>query len=320
MSDNVKRVLLVGTGGMAEKYAEVLAAMNVEWFAVGNRTSSVEKFKENTGKDAIAGGIESYLEKCDDVPEYAIVAVNGEKLYDVSKDLLNAGVSKLLIEKPGALRISEMEELSSMTEKNKAKAYIAYNRRFYASVEAAKRIIDEDGGLLSVNFEFTEWAHVLEKSGNPIEILQTIFLANSTHVVDLVFHMAGVPKEIKTYRSGELQWHKAGSIYSGCGITERNIQFTYQANWVAPGRWGVELLTSEHRLYLRPLEELRIQNKGSVQINKYELDDKVDTDFKAGLYKEVKAFLYGDGVETLCTLEEQKEHMNIYAEISGEEY
>jgi predicted dehydrogenase len=320
MSDNIKRVLLVGTGGMAEKYAEVLDAMDVEWVAVGNRTQSVEKFKENTGKTAIAGGIKSYLEKNTDILEYAIVAVNSDKLYAVSMDLLKAGVTNILIEKPGALKISDMKTLEDMVKENKAKAYIAYNRRFYASVEEAKRIIDEDGGLLSMNFEFTEWAHVLEKTKNSVDVLQKVFLGNSTHVVDLAFYVAGIPKEIKTYRFGELYWHKAGSIYSGCGVTERDIPFTYQANWEAPGRWGVEFLTSEHRLYLRPLEELQVQNKGSVQINKYELDDKIDTEYKAGLYKEVEAFLYGVGVEKLCTLEDQIEHMKIYTEISGEEY
>ena len=56
--------------------------------------------------------------------------------------------------------------------------------------------------------------------------------------------------------------------------------FSYQANWNAPGRWGIEILTSQHRLYLRPMEKLQIQNTGSVDISEVEIDDQLDKEFK----------------------------------------
>jgi predicted dehydrogenase len=229
-------------------------------------------------------------------------------------------VKNILVEKPGGLKKSDMDELLKLADERHVNVYIAYNRRFYASVEAAKKIIDEDGGLLSFNFEFTEWSHVIEKLTHPDEVMQRFFLCNSTHAVDLAFYLGGFPKELKSQISGSLAWHKAGSVYSGCGVTESEIPFVYQANWEAPGRWGVELLTKQHRLYLRPMEKLQIQNKGSVAIDFCEIDDKIDTDFKAGLYAQTKAFLTGDGAEKLCTLGQQRKHMDVYAQISGEEY
>lgn len=50
-----------------------------------------------------------------------------------------------------------------------------------------KKIIAEDGGITSFNFEFTEWAHVIEKLDYPREVFENWFFVNSTHVVDLAF-------------------------------------------------------------------------------------------------------------------------------------
>lgn len=320
MSDHVKKVLLVGTGLMALEYIKVLKALKVESIVVGNRVTSVEIFKDKTGQNVLSGGVENYVNNYNDIPDYAIVAVNVTNLYRVTSNLIKAKISNILVEKPGGFSISEMEKLIKLARENQSRVYIAYNRRFYTSVEVAKKFIAEDGGLLSFNFEFTEWYHVIEKTEHPDDIKQKWFLMNSSHVVDLAFYLAGIPKEMSVYKSGGLKWHNVGSIYNGCGVTENDIPFTYQANWEAPGRWGVELLTAKHRLYLRPLEKLQIQKKGSVEIQDYDLDDKIDTAYKAGLYNEVKAFLYEVGIEKLCTLEEQRKHMDIYSEISGEEY
>jgi predicted dehydrogenase len=320
MSDNVKKVLLAGAGNMAAEYVKVLDALGAESVIVGNREESVNAFNEKTGKNAVAGGVAEFLKNNENSFEFAIVAVNVNKLSEVTGQLINANVKNILVEKPGGLKKSDMDELLKLADERHVNVYIAYNRRFYASVEAAKKIIDEDGGLLSFNFEFTEWSHVIEKLTHPDEVMQRFFLCNSTHAVDLAFYLGGFPKELKSQISGSLAWHKAGSVYSGCGVTESEIPFVYQANWEAPGRWGVELLTKQHRLYLRPMEKLQIQNKGSVAIDFCEIDDKIDTDFKAGLYAQTKAFLTGDGAEKLCTLGQQRKHMDVYAQISGEEY
>jgi predicted dehydrogenase len=320
MSDNIKRVLLVGTGNMAYEYIKILDTLNVETIVVGNREESVRAFKEKTGRKAIAGGVENYLEGIDDVPDYAIVAVSASKLYEASVAVVRSGIKHILIEKPAVYTVEQAEELIRLKKDNESEVYIGYNRRFYSSVEVAKKIIEEDGGLMSFNFEFTEWSHVISKLHQPDEIFQRVFLGNSSHVVDLAFYLAGTPKEMASYIRGGLPWHKAGSIYHGCGVTEEDIPFVYQANWEAPGRWGVELLTSKHRLYLRPIEKLQIQDNGSVAVNFYELDDRLDTEYKPGLYNEVRALLYGEGKEKFCTLEEQKKHMSAYAKISGEKY
>ena len=93
--------------------------------------------------------------------------------------------------------------------------------------------------------------------------------------------------------------------------------FSYQANWDAPGRWAVELLTSKHRIYLKPMEQLQLQDKGSVKVYPVEIDDHLDKVFKPGFYLETKAFIDNETAR-LCSIQDQLQHMSsIYEKILG---
>ena len=103
--------------------------------------------------------------------------------------------------------------------------------------------------------------------------------------------------------------------FAGAGITEKGALINYQANWEAPGRWAVELLTAKHRIYLKPMEQLQLQDKGSVKIYPVEIDDCLDKDYKPGLYLETKSFLEGS-ISRLCSLQNQMEHIkNCFSKI-----
>ncbi len=141
-------------------------------------------------------------------------------------------------------------------------------------------------------------------------------LHNSTHVMDLAFYLGGRPKEISCYTAGSLNWHPSGSIYSGAGITENGALFSYQANWESPGRWGVEVLTKKHRLILRPLERLHIQNIGSVAVEEVSLEDELDKKFKPGLYLQVQAFVEGK-TSNLPDIQGQSINLHYYQMIGG---
>ena len=198
-----------------------------------------------------------------------------------------------------------------------ANVYVAYNRRFYASTNKALEIIKEDGGVTSFNFEFTEWGHVVRNSTRPKEIKENWFLANSTHVVDLAFFLGGYPKEMVSYVSGSLDWHSKASTYAGAGISEKNALFSYQANWSAPGRWAVEVLTNKHRLYLKPMEKLQIQEIGSVVVDAVEIDDEIDQAYKPGFYAQTKSFLENINDGKKLTIEEQLKHFEYYEKMEN---
>ena len=78
-------------------------------------------------------------------------------------------------------------------------------------------------------------------------------------MVDLAFNLGGIPKELSSFTAGSLDWHPSAAVFSGAGISENGAPFNYRANWESAGRWGVEVLTKEHKLILRPMEKLQIQ-------------------------------------------------------------
>jgi len=146
----------------------------------------------------------------------------------------------------------------------------------------------------------------------PAEVLANWFLANSTHVVDTAFFLGGAPEKISCFRAGSLGWHKAGAAFTGAGLTGDGVPFSYHANWAAPGRWGVEVLTAARRYIFRPMEQLHVQELGSVAVNHVEVDDALDQEFKPGLHVQVSNFLGGD-LEDFCTLADQARLANVYS-------
>lgn len=319
MSNNlmVKDVLLIGAGNMAAEYAKVLDALNVSFICVGRGEASAKVFTEKTGHSVITGGLGQNLSGIAKLPEYAIITVNETELSHTALLLLESGVKYILLEKPGGLNRKEIENVAISAAEKSADIKIAYNRRFYASTLAAEKIIEADGGITSFNFEFTEWPHVIEKLNTSDTVLNEWFLSNSSHVADLAFFMGGRPTSITSYVSGTTSWYKRAAVFSGAGVSEKGALFSYQANWGAPGRWGVELLTSAHRLYFRPMEQLHIQKTGSVAVDKVDIDDRLDIDFKPGLFLQTQAFLHHDCKDRFLTVQDQLNNMEHYERMQG---
>lgn len=311
MPDNIK-VMVLGAGQMAREYFKVLNALKIKPIIVGRGEKKAIEFQKEMGISVLCGGIDNVISDIGEIPQYAINAVSVHELAETTKLLLDYGVKNILVEKPGGLNRREIEEVVNFSKKKDAKVYVAYNRRFYASVEKALEIIEDDNGVTSFNFEFTEWAPV-----DRTKQIEHRFLANSSHVVDLAFFLGGFPVEMSTYVQGGLDWHRRGCVYAGAGISEKGALFSYQANWDAPGRWAVEILTQKHRLYFKPMEKLQIQEKASVAVNPVNIDDRLDIEFKPGLYRQVESFLNSVDDGKKITIEEQLVHMDFYEKIDG---
>jgi predicted dehydrogenase len=301
---------------MAVDYAKVLKAMNLPTVVIGRGAGSAEQFTEKTGLPVQSGGLDAFLTDVPQPADAAIVAVGMEALAGVTRRLLQSGVRRILIEKPGALHYSEICELAAMARDRSAQVLIGYNRRTYASTLRALEMIAQDGGVQSMNFEFTEWSHVIAGIKKAEGIKPAWVHANSSHVIDLAFHLGGMPVDMHCFTAGALEWHPSAARFAGAGVTDRNVLFSYQANWQAPGRWGVEILTANHRLIFRPMESLQVIKKGSVNVEPVVLDDHLDKAFKPGLFVQVDRFLRGQP-DGLCTLLEQQAHWPLYDRIAG---
>ncbi|MDN3614790.1 Gfo/Idh/MocA family oxidoreductase [Vibrio gallaecicus] len=244
-------IWLIGSGLMSVDYAKVLEAQKHDYIVIGRGEASAEEFTNKTGKEVVQGGLNSFLDSKPELAETAIVSVGVAQLFETTLKLIESGVKQILVEKPGGMTLAEITTLQERSEELACKVYIAYNRRFFSSVLAAREKIAEEGGVTSFNFELTEWAHVIEKIDKPLDVLNKWFLANSTHVADLAFYLGGKPKELASFTQGSLEWHPSSSVFSGAGISEGGALFNYAANWESAGRWSVEVLTKENRYVFR---------------------------------------------------------------------
>lgn len=308
-------IVILGAGPMACEYSKVLQSLQIPFTVIGRSEQTTNNFHKTTGIQAIPGGYEHYFATNKHEFSHAIIAVGEKSLGDAARAAINAGITTILVEKPGGIDAEDIRSVAKTAELNNARVLVGYNRRFYASVEKAKSIIAEDGGLLSFNFEFTEWGHVIANLEKEDGVKENWFLANSSHVIDLAFHLGGVPKVLHAHTAGSLSWHPKAAIYAGSGVTQTGSLFSYQANWQAPGRWALEFLTKNHRLYFKPMEKLHIQKLGSVALEEVLLDDALDFDFKPGLFKQTQAFINNPAL--LPSIEEQVSMLDWYEQINS---
>lgn len=309
-------IWLIGAGEMSVNYLKVLEAKNEKFIVIGRGEMSATKYQKDTGQPVVIGGLKKFLATNPETPTSAIVSVGVDQLYNTTRKLLDYGVKHILVEKPGGMLAKEIESLKEHCGNLKANVYIAYNRRFFSSVRKAQEMISLDGGVTSFNFELTEWGHVIEKLDKTPEVLSKWFLANSTHVADLAFYLGGKPEQLSNYITGALDWHPTSSIFAGAGISDKGALFNYSANWESAGRWSVEILTNKNKYILRPMEQLRIQQRGSLKTDIVKINDKIDLDFKPGLYMQVSAFL-GRDMSSLCSIDDQTILFPIYEKMSG---
>ncbi|PEZ84232.1 Gfo/Idh/MocA family oxidoreductase [Bacillus sp. AFS017274] len=290
MSNHLKPILLVGAGNMGSEYAKVLKQMNQSFHVFTRSEETALHFQELIGKEASFGNLDQVLHEKHSY-DRAIVAVSVEHLKEVAITLMQNGVKEILLEKPGAVSGDELIELQAVAQIFNSKVYIGYNRRFYESVNKLLSYVTEDNPIRSIHFDFTELSKQIEKSKNTNEVKKNWLIANSSHVIDLAFFIAGKPKVIQSLSTNHLAWHPDAAIFTGSGMTNNDVLFSYHANWKSPGRWGIEVMTDQYKLILQPLERLYIMKHNSFHIEEISLIKHHDTEFKPGLFKQVQAFL-----------------------------
>jgi predicted dehydrogenase len=284
---------------MAHAYANVLADINVPFTVVGRDPARARSLASLHGMAFLSGGVDSALRG--GRPKVAIVAVPVESLTVVGSALARAGVRRILLEKPGGLDIRDLSGVADAADRNGSRVYVAYNRRFLASVAEARRRIEAAGGALSMFFDYSEAASRIEASPASPATKARWVIANSSHVIDLAFHLCGEPASLDAQVAGSLPWHPAGAVFTGQGATERGTVFCYHTDWRSPGRWRLEIALPDERLILSPLEKLQHILPGEFDPKPVDVDQSLDLKFKPGLHCQVCAFL-GDEAAILMPI------------------
>lgn len=310
-------VWLVGSGNMSIEYAKVLRALNVNFLVIGRGAISAKHFQESTGIPVFIGGVQNALEQLP-LPKAAIVATGISDLANTSLALLEVPQLRLLVEKPAALFHEELISIHRKATSLNSNVFVAYNRRFFASVAELRKRLSAEGGATSAVAEISEWSHIIEKLHKSDLELQRWLIANTSHVLDLMFSIIGAPQDSKlsSYVSGRLPWHHSGAVFTGAGISSHGIPFSYHGNWHAAGRWGLEVTTRENKYILRPLEMLQRIHIGEVNPSSVQIDSALDLKYKPGLYLQTECFLNWK-LDQLCTLNEHLSHFHIYSSVAG---
>jgi len=308
-------VLLVGAGNMAVSYYKVLKALNCKVTVVGRSQSSAETFEKTTREKVFTGGLNKYLSEHKDYPKHAVIATPVDSLAENTKALIKAGISFILVEKPAGLNPIEVGDINELASVAKTNVYVAYNRRFYSSVIEAKRRIELDGGVTSLRLEFSEWSYRISKGNISDTVKANWLFANSTHVLDMGFYLAGFPEYLNSAVSGGLDWHMDGAQYVGHGQLKGGALFSYHADWQAAPRWMIEVMTKKGTYMFNPLEKLSFRSTKSFDIEQIKINDKLDLEFKPGLYEQTRLFLKGQNRDLLVIGEHAKYMTTIYSKM-----
>ena len=261
-----KSVLLVGAGWMAKQYANALSQMKIEDVTVISRTK--QKVKQLCEEFGFKSNLNEPKEELNKIgkKDLTIIATSIESLIPMAKEAIKSGQENILIEKPGSLYSDDLFSLDKSS--NGKRIRVAYNRLVYPNLHKLKQLVNEEGGITSCNFNFTERIHSIDFDKESKETYSRWGIANSLHIISMVLELIGLPKESLFYQAGKLDWHPTGSIFVGSGLTEKKIPFSYHADWGSSGRWGIEVMTSQNAYRLISLEELYICHKDSFEWEK----------------------------------------------------
>lgn len=313
-------IVIIGAGSMAIAYAKVLDHLGFSYSCMGRGSASADRFFESTGVRPGTGSLDEQLSNKDMSDSIVIVAVDIMQLYPVCETLLKTNCVRVLVEKPGAVDIAHMMELTKQDPQDRIK--IAYNRRFLPSVQRAVDIISSDGGVQTLHFEFTELPDRVEKLGvHPPEVLRNFAFANSSHVFDLAFYLCNANRNLDdvevaaSLQQGELAWHEEGSRVVSCGQVKSDILYTCSADWRSGGGWAIEITTQLRRLRFRPLESLTEQLRETFSIEDVQLETEPE-ELKPGLLGLVVDFIENEG-KKLPTMAEQTSRMKVFTKILG---
>ena len=282
-----KSVLIIGSGYIALEYVKALKKLKIKNIEILSKSENNLDNKVLSEYKIIFGGFEkkiNLIEKKD----LTIIATPINLLVKAATLAIKSGQENILIEKPGSLFKTDLIILEKLIKKQKIR--IAYNRLFYPNFQKLKILTEMDGGITSCKFDFTEWVHTIPFGKYKKDVYRRWGISNSLHVISMAMELIGMPKKITTNQHGNLKWHPTGSIFVGNGVSEKNIPFSYHANWEGVGRWGIEVVTKKNIYRLSPLEKLFVLKKGTTEWKEIQIKN-IFPKIKMGLAEEIVIML-----------------------------
>lgn len=309
---------VVGYGRMGTQYVKALQALGVSRLTVCSRSPApLAALAGTPDLETIAGGFEQ-LRRRPAPEDLGIVAVPTLSLIAATERLLALGYRRLLIEKPVSLWSREIERLAQRVEREGAEAMCAYNRVAYPALLEGRWRAQEDGGITSCTYTFTEFITRLDLTKYPAEETVRWGIANSLHVISMAHALIGAPAAWHGHRTGALPWHPTGAVFVGSGRSDRGIPFAYHADWGSTGRWSVELHTPGPSYRFCPLEQLFRRTAPTAEWEPIPVE-AVAPEVKVGFVEQVAATLSPElrGLIPLVSLRQAAELTRMAEDVFG---
>jgi len=281
------RVGIVGAGNMACKHLQAISAIdNIEAVGIFSRTKSkAQQIANEYGIKVCVDSLEELVSKSK--PDALMILVSENQTYRVTLSAMSYRLP-LFIEKPAGLLPEENYELAQLAKKHSIASMVGFNRRFYSNFHKGLELIKERGPLLGVRVQGHERFWRIRESGKFSEqVMKNWIFANNTHTIDLLRFFGGEVTNVQSIAHSYVEERGdqfAAIIEFGSGAIGQ-----YSAHWYSPGGWSVTLYGRGVTVEFKPLETGRWIDK-KFEIHEI-IPDKVDFEFKAGLYGQMKAFV-----------------------------
>lgn len=186
----------------------------------------------------------------------------------------------VLIEKPAGYDVADAEDIERAAAEKERRAFVALNRRHYASTRAVLADLESQPGQRLIVVRDQEDPVAALKAGQPPLVVKNWMYANSVHVID---YFAVLGRGRVSAVENVIAWTPDAP-----GYVAAKIQFDsgdiglYEAIWDGPAPWAVTVNTPQKRWELRPLERAAFQARGTRALVPVDADP-IDEQYKAGL-------------------------------------
>ena len=231
---------IIGSGNISKYHIEALIKSNFELGAIAGsfRSASARKLAKKYKFKKYYELAEDLAVNCSKDANALLICCNVENSI---KYIQLAGTKiKILCEKP----VSTNLDLLKIVKRKYPNVRVAYNRRFYESVQFLKKKIKKENTYIA-NIELPE------KILNSKYKFKKVF-ENSVHVFDLLNYLFDNPK-INYVKNSNKNFFKNFSF-----ISNNNNLINLTCNWNSPSNFKIEVFFHNEKYILNPIEILSI--------------------------------------------------------------
>ena len=281
------KIAIIGSGYMAHEHAKAFASLpNVAIAGVcGRSRERAEAFADAYGGMPVFESVAALHEGTG--ADAVIVAVNELSVHAVCMAVF-AYPWLCFLEKPVGIDLAQAEAITAAARNMEALAYVALNRRSYASTRHALQELSNHNGARLISVLDQQDMESARQGGQPEEVVRNYMYANSIHLIDYL-NLFGRGEIVTVQPTYNWDSTNPGYVIATVQYSSGDVG-VYQAVWNGPGPWSVTVTNPQVRLEMRPLERLAIQRRG--ERRQSDMPENVkDIEFKPGLRQQAEQII-----------------------------